>query len=145
MLAPHVAEAQFPPPLFTGMQLTTSLPSAATTGFSVFSTDDKSTRPARLMSTTVAIHLCAALDAELRKGAKDSAPIKAAFPAFHALLAAHALKPAPLFSTHQASTDFIWHVECPDHQAAAVVDKLLSAPGVEGAYAKPSDELPGPT
>ncbi len=96
------------------------------------------------MSTTVSIHLSATLDAELRKGAKVSPPPNGAFRGFHRLLATHALKPAPLFPSHEASTEFIWHAECPDHQAAEVVDKLLATPGVEAAYAKPAEGLPGP-
>ena len=96
------------------------------------------------MSTTVSIHLSATLDAELRKGAKNPSHLKGKFQGFHQLLATHALKPTPLFPSHDASAEFIWHVECPNHQAAEVVDMLLATPGVEAAYAKPAEGLPGP-
>ena len=97
------------------------------------------------MSTIVSIHLNIALDADLRageqanKGREREASIE-----FRKLIAAHGLKVEPLFPGRRSSAvECIWHAACPDRAAAAIVEKLLNIPGVEGAYIKPPEALPG--
>ena len=90
----------------------------------------------------VTIHLSALLDAELR-GEKKTAgkPSRG----LRELLSSYGLKPTPLFPADQGPGNArIWHLECPADKAAALVGKLLHTRGVEAAYTKPQDDLPGP-
>ncbi len=97
------------------------------------------------MSTMITIHLSETLDADLRRGKKETGEPTGAAQDFRHLLTRYRLKPIPLFSdTGERPLERIWHAACPDLKAAEVVEKLLHTPGVEGAYIKPSEGLPGP-
>ena len=92
----------------------------------------------------ITINLSAALDAELRSGKKQIGDGTDASREFHALLTTHGLKPVPLFPDPQVPGFApIWHVTTPDQNAVALIEKLSRSRGVEAAYSKPSDELPG--
>lgn len=89
------------------------------------------------MSTTVSIHLSEELDAGLRQ--RTGAHGK-----FGELVGHYGLDLQPLFpGTRGIAPERIWQVACADHQAAEIVKKLAATPGVEAAYLKPPDELPG--
>ncbi len=97
------------------------------------------------MSKIVSIHLSPTLDADLRRGKKEVGQSTGASRDFRKLLTTCGLKPEPLFSDNREPTlERIWHVACPDHEAAEIVEKLLRIPGVEGAYVKPPEEPPSP-
>jgi hypothetical protein len=91
----------------------------------------------------ITVHLSAALDADLRKMNSASGKFTDTSRAFRQLLATHALKPEPLFASHQQPTHAgIWHVVVPDNDTGTIVKQLLNTPGVEAAYTKPADDLP---
>jgi len=89
------------------------------------------------MSTTVSIHLSKELDAGLRQRAAASGKLGE-------LIGHYGLDPQPLFpGTRGNAPERIWQIACADHEAAEIVEKLAATPGVEAAYQKPPDELPG--
>lgn len=93
----------------------------------------------------VTVHLSATLDAEFRGQKKTAGSSAETSRPIRELLAAHGLKLKPLFSDSAAlAGGHVWHLECPDARAPEIVEKLLRTTGVEGAYVKPPDELPGP-
>jgi hypothetical protein len=97
------------------------------------------------MSTIISIHLSKELDSFLRGESREaSQPMEASLD-LRELLTEYKLKPEPLFrDTRRPVPEHIWHVACPDDKAAEIVEKLLRIKGVDGAYLKPPDELPGP-
>jgi hypothetical protein len=96
------------------------------------------------LSTSISIHLTAELDAELRKVKTRAEKPSAAAARLRELLKTYTLELRPLFPNQTDLTSpGIWHVACPEEEAAEVIRKLLSTPGVEGAYTKPAEGLPG--
>lgn len=98
------------------------------------------------MSSIISVHLSTELDSFLRGGSRESGQATEAALDLRELLAKYKLKPKPLFSDARGRVpEHIWHVASPDDKAAEIVEKLLRIKGVEGAYLKPSGELPGPS
>ena len=91
------------------------------------------------MSTPVSIHLSKELDAGLRHSTGASGKLGE-------LIAQYGLELQPLFpGTRESASERIWQVACAEHEAAEILEKLAATPGVEAAYLKPPDELPGPS
>ena len=94
--------------------------------------------------TTVVLQLSSALDRELSRhvaarGRRASAP-----KALASVLAESAGLPTPLFESAPASDDQrVWYLDMADDRAQGALHDLLATPGIEAAYLKPADALPG--
>jgi hypothetical protein len=96
------------------------------------------------MITIISIHLSTELDLFLRGGNREAGRTTEPALDLGEVLAKYKLKPEPLFRDPRARMpEHIWHAACPDDKAPEVVEKLLRIKGVEGAYLKPPNELPG--
>ena len=90
--------------------------------------------------TTIVLQLSPPQDSALRHAATKTALA----PALRAVLAQLQAAPTPLVEGAPASdAERVWYLEIADAQATAALQQLLASPGVEGAYVKPQDALPG--